>query len=347
LSDTVETMDTLHILPLAKVPLQTRGLQSVRLIKNSSLHSVVELFADKQTGSGQIEISDLGSRFVALNDDGHPDLALLKDLGNLRSYDVFSLRMAFRKRQIPLDTQDTLRLSTTNLAASATFLRNFTQSLLKETFAPTSLVGADDNKLELVVADEDTQDTGRSLSRMINPTDPDLVHARLGDLAKRLEIRLDALPELLEDFADLYLALSYYENCYGEVMREFDEMFALISQMARADAGFQSDADLLQHCDRIEDDVTSTTKFVEEHLKLFKNLEREFWKDISANRLRQVEDLAKANHARLSGIVCGMTYKMNAWRKNFLVPEWVTPFRVAEFVRSELRGGIGNIYSAA
>ncbi len=63
-----EDMDSLHILPLAVMPLQTRGLQNANLVKNSQLRSVVELFAGKQTGSGQIEIGDLGLQFEALKD---------------------------------------------------------------------------------------------------------------------------------------------------------------------------------------------------------------------------------------------------------------------------------------
>ena len=36
--------DSLHILPLATVPLRTPGLRRARLIKNTRLRAVVELF---------------------------------------------------------------------------------------------------------------------------------------------------------------------------------------------------------------------------------------------------------------------------------------------------------------
>ena len=104
---------------------------------------------------------------------------------------------------------------------------------------------------------------------------------------------------------------------------------------------------LLQICDRIEYDVTSSKRFIQEHLRVFDNLEREFWNDISASRFREIEDVAKANQLRLGGILCGMTFKMNSWRKKFHSPEFVTPFRIAEFIRSELRDGIGNRQDAA
>ena len=57
-----EGMESLHTLPLAVLPFQTKALASVKLIKNTQLRSVIELFSGEQTGSGQIEISDIGSR---------------------------------------------------------------------------------------------------------------------------------------------------------------------------------------------------------------------------------------------------------------------------------------------
>ena len=44
--------DSLHILPLSMISLETRGLQRARMIKNSRLESVVELFEGEEIGSG-------------------------------------------------------------------------------------------------------------------------------------------------------------------------------------------------------------------------------------------------------------------------------------------------------
>ena len=104
---------------------------------------------------------------------------------------------------------------------------------------------------------------------------------------------------------------------------------------------------MLKKCDRIEYDITAAKRFVQEHLMVFNKLENEFWSEVSARRLREIEDVAKANHTQLGGILCGMTVKMNSWRKKFPTPERITPHRVAAFVMSELGEGIGNIYDAA
>ncbi len=340
-----EDMDALHILPLAVVPLQTRALQGANLVKNSRLRSVVELFAGKQTGSGQIEIGDLRLQFEALKDKHHPDLTLLKELGRLRSYDVYSLRITLREQRIPLEKQDALRLSSTKEAELANFMRSFTRSLVNETFAPTPVSEADEGGLEPVAIDDD--DGTRDLSKVINPSDPDVVFANLANLAKRLELRLNDLPKFLENFADLYLSIAYYENCYDGVAVDFDEFSVLVSRLIRSNKAYQRDSELLQKCDRIEYAMTSAKTFIHEQLMLFDVQTRAFWNEISASRFREIEKMAKANHLRLGGILCGMTVKMNAWRDQFPSLDRVNSARLAEFVRSELGEGIGDIYDTA
>jgi hypothetical protein len=51
--------DSLHILPLNILPLDTPSLNRAKLIKNVRLDSVIEMFTDEDTGSGQIDIEDL------------------------------------------------------------------------------------------------------------------------------------------------------------------------------------------------------------------------------------------------------------------------------------------------
>ena len=50
-----EARDSLHILPLSSIPLETPGLQHARLIKNVRLQTVVEMFRDTQTGSSNAD----------------------------------------------------------------------------------------------------------------------------------------------------------------------------------------------------------------------------------------------------------------------------------------------------
>ena len=72
--------DSLHILPLSIIPMQTRALRHARLIKNSRLDGVVELFEGPASGSGQVEVDSLVNVFGWPVVPPHPDLILLRKL---------------------------------------------------------------------------------------------------------------------------------------------------------------------------------------------------------------------------------------------------------------------------
>ena len=75
--------DSLHILPLSILPLEISALKRARLIKNVRLESVIELFKDKDCGSGQIEIEGLPAEFGWSMAEPPADMVLMRKIGNL------------------------------------------------------------------------------------------------------------------------------------------------------------------------------------------------------------------------------------------------------------------------
>ena len=92
--------DSLHTLPLSMIPLQTFGLRRARMIKNARYESVVELFKDAATGSGQFYVDQLVTEFADIDED---DLGILRMLRELPSYDMYSLRIRLRELDIPVN----------------------------------------------------------------------------------------------------------------------------------------------------------------------------------------------------------------------------------------------------
>src|SRR5215475_5501393 len=88
-------MDSLFVLPLSVIPFQTETLRSSRLIKNHHMQSVVELYAEKGMGSGQIDVNDLPQHFNWRN-AAHSDYDILRKLADMPSFDVYSLRRSLR-----------------------------------------------------------------------------------------------------------------------------------------------------------------------------------------------------------------------------------------------------------
>ena len=108
------------------MPFETASLSRARLIKNVRLKSVVELFADKDTGSGQIDIEDLPKEFSWLMADLPADMTMLQKVGNLPSYDVFSLRISLRELDIKVNDVTALRLSDSMNSELTTYMTDFT-----------------------------------------------------------------------------------------------------------------------------------------------------------------------------------------------------------------------------
>ena len=99
--------NSLHILPLITVPLSIPSLQKARIVKNPRLEGMVELYSGQDIGSGQIHPNELGKVFD-FSGEKKRDLAIVKTLSKLSSYDVYSLR-------IELTTPDVLPLSIPSL----------------------------------------------------------------------------------------------------------------------------------------------------------------------------------------------------------------------------------------
>ena len=74
-----EDRDSLHILPLGLIEIQSQAIKRARLIKNANLETVIEMFDNRQTGSGQIELPGL-AREMGWVSPPHPDLMLLRKL---------------------------------------------------------------------------------------------------------------------------------------------------------------------------------------------------------------------------------------------------------------------------
>ena len=123
--------DSLHLLPLDMIPLCTPGLWRAKFIKNSRLRAVVELFRDRASDSGQIEINDLPKAFPSDPDGMADDLRALDKLATLQSFDVYSLRIELRNLSIPVDDHRKLSLSAAKRVELTEYVRSFTRPLLE------------------------------------------------------------------------------------------------------------------------------------------------------------------------------------------------------------------------
>ena len=323
-------MDALFVLPLEIIPLKTEGLQRARLIKNNYLDGVIELFAEKDTGSGQVSIENLPDHFHWKQGVSHPDMKLLTQLAPLHSYDVYSLRKSLRKLGIPISEGSELQLSEEKNKELTTYMSTFTLPLIKQIYGDDEMEVSNFNDLIALFKDPDVKKALGKLKMM----------------AEKLNIELDQIPLFLEDYGDIFLSLSYYRNCLDRLeplMQNF------MGSMVEVKKNYQvrQDKNLLDHISKVEKLVTGVVEFLKRLFKEFDVQTQDLWDNLSATRFEEVKKLISKYHTTIGGVLCGLTVKMNAWIVKFPNSRVGSPVSKGEFVMSDMRQGINNIRAIA
>jgi len=321
-------MDSLFILPLSIIPLQTPALRAARLVKNSRLQSVVEIFRDISTGSGQVEVEALPQMMGWEVGRVHPDLAILRRLALLPSYDVYSLRMSLRAHKIPVNDFESLRLSDEKIRQLTQYMMMFTRPLLQMIYA--------DDKVEVASYDD--------LMRLFRDPDKQRARERLERLATSLKVPIMEVPRFLEDYGDTFMALSYYRHCLDRLEPYFSACLEAIVPI-RKHFQLMQDANLMRTCTVIEDAINSVSAAISGRLETFEKRTAQMWQSISKEEFQSVKALIEKFHVTIGGALCGLTVKMNGFARMFPHPNAGGPVKRADFMVTEMTQGIDLIRS--
>ncbi len=316
--------DSLHTLPLAIVPLEHPMLRRGRMVKNNRLVSVLEMFRDREAGSGQIDVEKLPQEFGFANT--HPDFVLLRKLELMPSYDVYSLRVLLRSHGIEVNNAAALKLSPEKTRELAVYMKEFTRPLLAKVY------GSQDTTIATF---EDVVGMFR---------DPDITTARrkLAMMAATLGIGLHDIPRFLEDYADIFLSLAYYRQCLERLTPIIEDFLDCMRDLKKS-YQMRSNIQLMLTCDEMEKHFTELLSSVTGRLEAFNRQTKAMWDNLSAERFRKIETLIKAYHITMGGILCALTVKMDSWAEMFPRRNVGGPVRRADFIMSELKAGMTRI----
>jgi hypothetical protein len=318
--------DSLHILPLASINLKTPALRRARLIKNAQLNTVVEMFDSLVTGSGQMDISQIGREFNWPEVPPHPDLVLLRKLALLPSFDVYSLRILFRENDIPITTEEVLKLSASKVAELTSYMMNFTRPLIREIYQDADINVA---TFEDVLALFRTPDRKKALER-------------LDFMANKLGIEIPDIPKFLEDYGDIFLSFSYYRQCLDSIAPAIDDFLASMADF-KNNYQLRNDAHLMKTCEFLQSTINELMAGVTGRFENFDRSTNAMWNNLSAERFQRVRTLIRDYHTTIGGVLCALSVKMNAWAKLFPDRKVGGPVRRAEFIMSEMKQGIDRI----
>ena len=324
LSQLEEDMDSVHILPLSIIPLQTPSLQRARLIKNVRLESVIELYRDEAGASGQIEASELANTFGWPKSGKHPDERVIAALCDLHSFDVYSLRIQLRKLGIQIEQSNMLQLSETKTKDLMRYMNVFTMPLLKQIYntAETSV-----DNMDQLIQKFTCPDKHEALENL-----------RL--MAEKLHIELQDVPKFLEEYADIYLSIAYSKDCLNSLIpqiMQFEESMAELTENYE----LSNDSRLMRGIDYIKDSITDVTASV---VSRFENFDREsetMWEEITAESFNQLKKTIRSHHVSVGAILCGLSVKMNGWHHNLAAGRGLV--RRADFIRSDMMQGMEKI----
>ncbi|MDA1022824.1 MAG: hypothetical protein O2817_05710 [Proteobacteria bacterium] len=319
--------DSLHILPLSILPLETPALKRARLIKNVRLNSVIELFTDKDTGSGQIDVEDLPMEFNWSVTEPPADLAMMRKIGNLPSYDVYSLRISLREMDIAVNDHDALKLSDTMNKELTSYMTDFTRPLI----------------LQIYGDDEDVKiDSFEDVIKLFR--DPDMKKAleKIRIMSAKLNIKPEEIPRFMEDYGDIFLSLSYYRKCLDTIEPTISEFLDAMDEL-RDNYQFKTDQNLGKTMAEMESTINELMAAITGRFENFERGTKHMWDNISAERFRKVEELISGYHTTIGGVLCSLSVKMEAWSRLFPNKSAGGPGKRAEFIMSEMKQGMDKI----
>jgi hypothetical protein len=319
--------DSLHVLPLSIIPLQTPALTRARMIKNVRLESVVELFADSDTGSGQVDIEDLPCAFGWSEARVHADLRVIRRLALLPSFDMYSLRILLREHGIPINDCAALRLSARKNAQLTEYMTRFTRPLIQHVYG---------------AAGEGSIHSFEDLVALFRDPDVEMALGKLKIMAARLGIRPDQVPRFLEDYGDICLSLSYYRHALDGIEPMVAGFEEAIGQL-RAHWQLRKDARLMKTCTMIEEVLKRVMATLRGRFARFDSCTADLWSNVTAEQFRKVRDLIASDHTTIGGVLCALTVKMDAWSRMFPSKEAGGPMKRADFILTEMRPGFARI----
>ncbi len=289
--------DSLHVLPLSMIPLRVKALQKTRLIKNARLEGAVELYSGGATGRGLVSPKAL-ERVFDFSGDRAIDLEIVKKLAVLPSYDVYSLRVGLRELNIPIDDVESLKLSDEMAQSLLAHMTAFTRPLILKIYGDANM----------------TTGSFRDVLTLFTDPNADVARNNLRELAKSLDIQLMQIPKFLEDYADVYLSLSFYQKCHDDSRADLEDFLSDMYELAHS-PGLAHHAAATRDIESVASKIRGLHRNVAHVVELFRVRTEGMWQDISPERYRRVSQMVATHQEKIGANLCALSVKLDAWKQ--------------------------------
>lgn len=309
--------DSLSILPLSILPFDSVTLRGMNMVKNENFESMIQLYKDDRTGSGQIAPDGIKDRVGTISSH---DADMIYKVAKLNSFDVYSLRIALRQFGINVNDTKYLKLSEAKQKELEVYVRPFT------------------NKLVRAIYGDEADTVSTDVSQLFRDADPTKAREKLKLIATKINVNLSEVPQFLEDYGDIYLSISFYRNRLKELSPLIDEFVWAMRTLA-ADPHFKARPEIKQTAERLSEKTVKMRTVLMERFDMFKRQSDEMWQDMNAERFGVFKNLVESNHATVGALLCKLGVKMEAWNDEFPSRHTAGATRMADFLYNEMRRG--------
>ncbi len=319
--------DSLHMLPLSTIPIETPVLRRALLVKNNRLETAVEMFSGAESGSGHIYPADLKDSFPEVDQDLlDADVKKIRKLGLMPSFDVYSCRISLRSLGIEVNSQDALRLSDQKNLELADRMKEFTRPLILQVFG----------------SEIDGTDSASDLIGLLRNPDKAEAMRRLNRLAEELKINVTEIPNFIEDYGDIFLSLAYFRDRLDHAVPIIDNSWSWMDEL-RETWMIKNDRPKDKLLAGVNADLSDISGSITGRFESFDRKTKDFWDDISAEQFREVRRLITDHHVTVGGVLCGLTLKMDHWKRRFTKQNPGGPQARLEFIMGEILPGLDQI----
>lgn len=321
-----DTLDSLHCLPLALIPLETPALAKTLFVKNARLASMVEIFQGDDTGSGQIEPGRLTGYFGNPEGALDRDMVLLRRLAKIGSFDVYTLRLSLRQLDVGFDSYDSLKLSEDKQQELGRYMQHFTRPLIRRIYGQGE---------ESAICD-----LSDIMSQLSGP-DRNKVVGQLQAMADCLNIEITTVPKFLEDYGDMFLSVSYFRQCLESVAADLDKFIPWVDELSTSSA-VETAPNTKSQLVEITRRFARLTVSVNERFAAFDKESKKFWTNLNADSFKRLQAFITGEHVFLGTVLCSMVVKLDMWKFRF--PNGAGgPMKRLDFIKSEIVPGLERI----
>jgi len=325
---TKESMDSMDELPLSIIPLSSNTFKNAKLLKNTRMETVLELYNDPITGSFQMATDDdaFADAFSSHNEAVLKDQEIIQKLSKLKSFDIYSLRVTLRKMGLDVVDEKALELSSDMKNRLKKYTRSFTTPLIQKIYG-------DDESDALKSGD---------LTALFKNSDIYVVKKNLDLLSEKTGIKLGDLPKFLENYSDVFLSIAYYRYSYEQIDTEVQRLLVWINDIEQSPQIKKTPA-TYHACLEVADALHIVLSSLKDRFDRFQFSFELFWTDINHVSFETLQKEIQRNHASMGAVLCGLHVKLNAWKKEFPNNDIGSPQKRGKFIISDLQPGIQNL----